>query len=280
MSDAQTAIRNLRATAALREPVIREAIGSLALPQGSHGLDAGCGTGDHTRMLAQAVGPGGSVTGVDVSPELLAYARTHAASTAASTAAGANVEFRRGDVTALPFAPGSFDWAWSLDCVGHPSVAHPAAAVDQLVRAVRPGGQVAIGAYSSQLLLPGYPGLEARLNAAAASASSGPGGDREEHVTRLLGCLRAAGVDAVAHTIAGTVQAPVARDVQGGLRALIDMLWGPSLSRVDTADRARLRRLIDPESGECIVDAPDYYGFFTYSMFVGRRGGDDAVAGR
>jgi demethylmenaquinone methyltransferase/2-methoxy-6-polyprenyl-1,4-benzoquinol methylase len=35
-------------------------------------------------------------------------------------------------------------------------------------------------------------------------------------------------------------------------------------------DGAEYRRLCLPESEEFIVDHPDYYGFFTYTLFQGR----------
>jgi demethylmenaquinone methyltransferase/2-methoxy-6-polyprenyl-1,4-benzoquinol methylase len=55
----------------LREQVIRSAIRALELPLGSLGLDAGCGIGSHTLLLAEAVGPGGRVIGLDLSSGLL-----------------------------------------------------------------------------------------------------------------------------------------------------------------------------------------------------------------
>jgi len=56
----------------LRDPAIRQAIRALELPEGSRGLDAGCGIGSHTLLLAEVVGPGGHVTGLDLSAELVA----------------------------------------------------------------------------------------------------------------------------------------------------------------------------------------------------------------
>ena len=58
----------------LTVPAIRSAIRALQLPAGSQGLDAGCGIGTHTLWLAEAVSPGGHVTGVDMSSECLARA--------------------------------------------------------------------------------------------------------------------------------------------------------------------------------------------------------------
>ena len=40
-------------------------------------------------------------------------------------------------------------------------------------------------------------------------------------------------------------------------------------SRMDDADREEYRRLTEPESPDFILDTPDYYAYFTYSMFEG-----------
>ncbi|TET97077.1 MAG: methyltransferase type 11, partial [Dehalococcoidia bacterium] len=52
----------------LSEAVIPSAIQALQLPRGSRGLDAGCGIGLQALLLAEAVGPAGHVTGLDLSP--------------------------------------------------------------------------------------------------------------------------------------------------------------------------------------------------------------------
>ena len=41
------------------------------------------------------------------------------------------------------------------------------------------------------------------------------------------------------------------------------------------ADREEYRRLADPDSPELILDSPDYYAFFAYSMFDGRVASDE-----
>ena len=67
--------RLLFAMEPLRAPVIDAAIQALHLPPGSRGLDVGCGVGLQATRLAEAVGPSGHVTGLDMSPRLLEHAR-------------------------------------------------------------------------------------------------------------------------------------------------------------------------------------------------------------
>jgi len=264
----ETYLEKLILSDPLRDPVIRRAIRELGLPKGSRGLDAGCGTGHHTLLLAEAVGSGGHVTGLDMSAELVAHAKGLAKRSDLSE----RVSFRRGNVNELPFGDNSFDWAWSVDCVGHRTVGEPLTGIEELVRVVRPDGQVAILGYSSQMLLPGYPFLEARLNATASAMTFlAKGLKPEDHFQRALGWFRNAGLaEPTARTVVGTVQAPLDEGVRRALISLFGMLWGEMQPKVTGADREEYRRLADPESPDLILDSPDYYAFFAYSMFAGR----------
>jgi demethylmenaquinone methyltransferase/2-methoxy-6-polyprenyl-1,4-benzoquinol methylase len=74
VSDIDYSVRMAYVSNPLREPILRSAIQALQLPSGSRGLDAGCGIGLPALLLAEAVGPAGHVTGVDLSPEFLVVA--------------------------------------------------------------------------------------------------------------------------------------------------------------------------------------------------------------
>jgi demethylmenaquinone methyltransferase/2-methoxy-6-polyprenyl-1,4-benzoquinol methylase len=150
MIDTDTYIQRLAESNPLREPVLRSAIQALQLPSGSRGLDAGCGIGLQALLLAEAVGPAGHVTGLDLSPEFLAHARK----TVKKSGLLEQISFQEGDVNKLPFDDDTFDWVWSVDCVGYPTVAEPLPLLKDLARVVRSGGSVAILAWSSQQLLP------------------------------------------------------------------------------------------------------------------------------
>jgi demethylmenaquinone methyltransferase/2-methoxy-6-polyprenyl-1,4-benzoquinol methylase len=267
MPDIETYVEQLHLTQPLREPAMRAAISQLNPPPGSQGLDAGCGTGSLTLMLAEAVGPEGHVTGLDLEPEFVLYAR------AAAEDAGLpeRVDFREGDVRHMPFDDDAFDWAWSVDCVGYAPL-EPLPLIEELARVVEPGGKVAILAWSSQQFLPGYPLLEARLNVTSAGIAPFVEGRRPaSHFFRALGWFHQVGLEeCLAHTFSVCVQAPLSHEQRQGILSLLEMRWPGVESELATEDWEQFQRLVRPESTEFILDLPDYYGFFTYTMFEGR----------
>jgi arsenite methyltransferase len=75
-----------------------------SLQPGQTVLDLGSGAGFDCFLAARAVGPGGRVIGVDMTHEMLAKARENAKKNGFS-----NVEFRLGEIEALPVADESVD---------------------------------------------------------------------------------------------------------------------------------------------------------------------------
>jgi ubiquinone/menaquinone biosynthesis C-methylase UbiE len=271
MTDTDAYIQSLMVTNPLIEPVMRSAIQALQLPSGSRGLDAGCGIGLQAVMLADAVGPAGHITGLDRSPELLAYGGEVVERAGLSE----RISFQEGDVRALPFDDETFDWAWSKDCVGYGPQLEPLPLVKELARVVKPGGSMAILAWSSQMLLPGYPLLEAHLNATTSGIAPFASGCRpESHFLRGLGWFRDAGLKELSvQTFAGDAHAPLSAELRCALVTLFQMRWPGVESELTQRDRAEYRRLCLPGSAYLILDHPDYCAFFTYSMFRGRVGG-------
>lgn len=250
------------------EPAIRAAIRALQLPPGSRGLDAGCGIGNHTLWLAEAVSPAGHVTGVDISPDCLARAEE----VASKTELAEQVLFQYGDLNHLPFDAGAFDWAWNADTLWPVAGKDPRPLVNELARVVKPGGIVAIVFWSSQRLLPGYPLLEARLNATyAANFPYADGMKPELHILRTLGWLQGAGLEErQVRTFVADVHAPLDEVARNGLTGSFHMFWGKAESEVTPEDWAEFQRLCQPESPDFILNVPDYYAFITYSLFCGK----------
>jgi ubiquinone/menaquinone biosynthesis C-methylase UbiE len=105
----------------------------LAGRAGLNALDAGCGTGFLSFELAAR---GHQVTGVDFAPAMLAEARRKAATR------GVSIRFEEADVEQLPFTPGSFDLVISRHLLW--TLPHPAAAIDEWIRVLRPGGRLVV----------------------------------------------------------------------------------------------------------------------------------------
>jgi ubiquinone/menaquinone biosynthesis C-methylase UbiE len=241
---------------------------ALQLPAGSSGLDAGCGIGLQCLQLAEEVGPAGHVTGLDVSAEMLNYGREMVKGAGISE----RISFQEGDIADLPFEDNTFDWAWSVDCVGYGPGDTPKL-LKELVRVLKPGGVVAISAWSSEKLLPGYPQLEARLGATTAGiAPFIPGRNPALHPHRALGWLREMGLkDTRAQVFAGSVHAPLDDDVHQALKELFEMRWPEVAPELSTEDLAEFQRLCLPDSPDFILNLPDYFAFFTYTMFWGKK---------
>jgi SAM-dependent methyltransferase len=108
----------------------------LGLVHGERLLDVGCGLGEAALALAEDLGEGGEVVGVDASETMLRVARSNAA------AARWNVRFTVGDACSLDEPDDSFDAARSERTLQW--LADPATAVAEMVRVVRPGGRVSL----------------------------------------------------------------------------------------------------------------------------------------
>jgi demethylmenaquinone methyltransferase/2-methoxy-6-polyprenyl-1,4-benzoquinol methylase len=139
-------------------------------------------------------------------------------------------------------------------------------------RAAAGGGTIALAYWSGQTLLPGHPGLEARLNAAFVETVPYLGNVAPaQHFLRAGGWLRAAGLAALpTRTFLAEVRAPLAPELRAGLAHCLAMLWGHLRERLTAQDWAQYQRLCAPDSADFIGDLPEYYGFVSYTLFRAR----------
>ena len=124
-------------------PVARLVCGALRPQPGERALDVGCGRGAVTVLLADAVGPDGSVTGFDLSAGMVE------ATTADLRARGYHgVELLVADATDPGLEPGSFDvLASSLVVFFLPD---PERAVRAWLRLLRPGGRLSMSTFGTR----------------------------------------------------------------------------------------------------------------------------------
>lgn len=115
-------------------PAFTTAVAEFGLRPGDRVLDAGCGTGRAMTALRAAVGPAGTVLGVDLTPQMLAAARR-----AGRDAEGALL---LADVARLPLRDEVLDAVFAAGLIAH--LPDPGANLRELARVVRPGGGLAL----------------------------------------------------------------------------------------------------------------------------------------
>jgi SAM-dependent methyltransferase len=126
----------------------RRTVARLDLHEGQSVLDAACGSGASAIPAATAVGPGGSVFGVDISERLLELAQRKAAQARLT-----NMKFKCSDMLALPTEDSGFDVVLCVFAIFF--VPDMAGAARSLWQRVRPGGRLAITTWGSSLFEPG-----------------------------------------------------------------------------------------------------------------------------
>ncbi|MFJ3922952.1 class I SAM-dependent methyltransferase [Streptomyces sp. NPDC090022] len=115
-------------------PAFEAAVAEFGLRPGDRVLDAGCGTGRALTPLRAAVGPAGTVLGVDLTPAMLA--------TAVRAGRARDGALLQADVARLPLRDGCLDAVFAAGLIAH--LPEPAANLRELARVVRPGGRMAL----------------------------------------------------------------------------------------------------------------------------------------
>lgn len=116
-------------------PVVEAVIARAALASGEHVLDLGTGTGAVAQKAALLVRPGGQVVALDISPDMLALARTRM-----SARGLANVIVREGRAESIPADEHTFDAV--LASLSLMYVIDRSAAAREIARVLRPKGRL------------------------------------------------------------------------------------------------------------------------------------------
>ena len=128
------------------QPMREIAMKMLASAPGERLLEIGFGTGHILVELAQAVGPTGKVSGIDLSENMLAQARELLEQENLAN----RVTLVCGDAEDLPYPPDSFDgifMCFTLELFDTPEIPRVLA---QCKRALRPGGRIVVAAVSKE----------------------------------------------------------------------------------------------------------------------------------
>lgn len=121
---------------AIATPVSAELLRTAALQPGERVLDVACGTGVITRLAAEQVGSAGSVTGIDVAPDMIDVA------TSTPAPVGAHIAWHVSDAASLPLPDDSCDVV--LCQMGLMFMEERPAALHEMRRVLVPGGRAII----------------------------------------------------------------------------------------------------------------------------------------
>jgi SAM-dependent methyltransferase len=159
-----------RASAYLR--MVRNLIDETQLRPGETVLEVGCGTGVLDRWLVDYTGRKNHVIGMDINRYLL----QEATALVCKEGLEGQIEFRVGNVEAMPFPDNSFDVATSITVIEEVDADRMLA---EMVRVTKPGGRIAVIARAMDIPfmmnLPLQPELKAKVNTPGILASVSQG---------------------------------------------------------------------------------------------------------
>jgi SAM-dependent methyltransferase len=219
-------------------------------------LDLGCGTGVASRAIARRKGFAGRVIGIDRSPYLSAAATR----LAQEEGLGNVIEFGTGDSHSLGIADAAFDAVVAHTLLSH--VEDQLAVLKEIVRVVRPGGQVGIfdGDYASMTLAVDEPAKAKAMDEMIVNAQV----TNPRIIREMPGLLRAVGLErtaAFAHVVADIGTADFFAPTLQALKRLLPKSGAMSESDAGAWADAMMKR---SEEGT-------YFGASNFYSYVAKR---------
>ncbi|CAN5407450.1 hypothetical protein BH09GEM1_BH09GEM1_45300 [soil metagenome] len=253
------------------EPELLAIVDALPLTPDMRVLDLACGDGFYTRRIAERLGSGGFITGVDINPTYLSRAKV-----AAPRGGGAKVDFVEASFDRLPFRDGMFDLVWCAQSLY--TLPDPVVAIGHMARVLRPGGLVAVLENDSlhQVFLPWPVRLELPLRAAELrSFQEGSRNSSKYYIGRRLpAVLAAAGLDPLRMTThAFDRQAPLGVAEQALLQYYLEDVTQRVETYLEAALLDELRQLVSPGSPQRLLGQPHLTMTWLSVLAIGRKRG-------
>jgi ubiquinone/menaquinone biosynthesis C-methylase UbiE len=251
-----------------REQMIRD----LSLPPGGLIVDAGCGPGLWTSLLARSVGARGRVIGVDISPEALITAQQRSAGTWYHS----QVQYKQGTLEELPLAYGQADAIFSANVSQY--LPNPVSTFAAMGAYLKPGGQLIVKDIDFGTMR--FYSVDAALQARVFQAR-----ERWEHArvelgypfedswvgSKLASYLRAAGYEQVQERTYKIARSyPLSPDFRAYLQGIAAWFVSEDIPYLSTDDATRwLQCFCDPSHN--VLDQPNFKSEETEYVVVGTR---------
>ncbi len=244
-------------------PVLEALFAAAGLAPGARVLDVGIGSGLSTCRAADAVGPGGNVTGVDVAPPFLARAADRVPS---------NVTLLEADAQTHDFGDASFDHVISQ--FGIMFFDDTQAAFANIRKATKPGGTFTFAAWAPPAMNP-WLALSGQVANTVLGAPqerpdpNGPGPFRFADPTVALDALKGAGWAAEVETLSlkltptGTPDEIAATQMELGMAALRIAEEAPDAEDMEELRLTLSERFAQMQKGEGAVIVPARVHIFT-----------------
>ncbi len=255
-----------RSKAPERTRMIRD----LHIVRGSHVVDAGCGPGLWTPMLARAVGPEGHITGVDISIEALITAHRRSQNKWYTS----QLQLKRGTLEQLPVQSGSPQMIFSANVSQY--LPDPISTFAAMGSCLAPGGRLAIKDIDFGTMR--FSNIDAGLQARVLRAR-----ERWEKMrvaqgytfedswvgSKLAGYLRAAGFEEVQEKRYRVVRRfPLSQDFRFYLQGIAEWFVCEGGPLLDEEDRQNwLECFFDDE--RCVLDSDTFSSEETEFMVTG-----------
>lgn len=247
-------------------PLTQALIEQAHIDVGQNVLDVAGGSGEPGLTIAEKVGPGGSVTCTDAVAEMVEAARYDA------TRRGlANVQFRQCKADSLPFPDNSFDAVVSR--LGIMFFPDPMAAVREMLRVTKPGGNVALAVWGKSEVNPFCYVVTNVLSQHVSSPPADPDAPnafRFAEPGKLARVMTDAGASEVdEHVLTLNLESPITAHQFWTMRSLVSDTLREKLAKLPTDEQAQIGREVEHEASDFFPD--DQMNFPAQMVLVSGR---------
>jgi ubiquinone/menaquinone biosynthesis C-methylase UbiE len=237
---------------------------AVGIQPGWHVLDAGCGSGSFLPLMAELVGPHGSIAAFDLAPENIERVNILAQEL------DAPIKAQIGSITKLPYADHTFDAIWNANVTQYLTDDEMTLMLNEFVRVVKPGGVVAIKE-SDTTTIQFYP-LDRFVywRFEEKEVSLQPGFLRVLNLPRWL--KNAGLVDVTQATFLEEIRAPLPASVHAFMAGSLQFFAKEAESLgLSEADMEHWRRCREPSAPDNPVNHPDFYFREGMTLVVGTK---------